>query len=128
MPLSVIEDSLFTRLSATGGLPPLHFDNIKADPPPDDHLRPFILPATPNTLGLNDLGQEIGVFQVSVYAKKGQGTTPAIIIAELILAAFPRNLELTGLRIDKIGAIGVPFYDGDWQITPVSIDYQHLTG
>lgn len=126
MALSTIKTSVFDRLIATGGLLPLFFDNVEADAPDENHLRPFVLPGTAATLGLNDLSQESGLIQVSVYVKKGQGDIVSSDTAALILDAFPRNLSLTGLRIDVVGSIAPSFFDGAWQITPVTIPYQNL--
>ena len=121
MSLSAIKDAVFDRLVAAPGLLPLFFDNLQAPAPTGDHLRPYILPSTTRTLGLVDLGQEVGTIQVSVFVQKGKGDIVAADAGQLILDLFPRNLDLTALRIDSFGTISAPFYDGNWQITPVSI-------
>lgn len=126
MSLAIIKQSVFAYLDGLAGLPPLYFDNIESEPPPGDHLRPFVLPANTSTIGIKTLNQEIGVIQVSVYTEKGKGEIIPANYAQLILDAFPRNTKLTGLRIDQAGSIAPAFYDGAWHITPVSVPYQNL--
>ena len=126
MSLSAIKIAVFDRLEAAPGLLPLFFDNVDLGVPSGGHLRPYIIPATTKTLGLIDLGQEIGLIQVSVFIKKGKGDIVAADAGQLVLDLFPRNLELPALRIDSFGSMSAPFYDGAWQITPVTIPYQKI--
>ncbi len=130
MSLSAIKTAVFDRLISAAGLPTLYFDNVENTanplPPTANHLRPFVLPSATNTIDLVDLDQEVGVIQVSIYVGKGQGEIVSTDLAATILALFPRNLNLTELRIDDAGSIAPPFYDGGWYITPVTIPYQNL--
>ena len=77
-------------------------------------------------LGVTTLNQEVGIIQASVYVEKGVGEIVPADIAQEFLDLFPRNLQLTNLRIDKIGTIAAPFYDDAWHVTPVTIQYQNL--
>lgn len=129
--LSEIKKSLFDSLESKVALwaTPLtiYYDNVQAQVPTANHLRPAVLPATTATIGLSELGQEIGIFQVSVYVRKGEGQLTGIEIAELILADFPRNTELNEeVRIDKYGSVAPSFFVDDWQVTPVSFEYQNI--
>lgn len=127
MALSSIRIALFDQLESISGLPDIFYPNVDEDPPTTDYISPFILPANTNTIGIRTTDQEVGVFQVSIYIEKGAGQIDASTVAELILANFARNLNLINVRIDKRGSIAPAFYDGKYQVTPVSIPYQHIS-
>lgn len=126
MSLKVITNSVFEHLTNVGGLPAIFFSNTNDQPPAGEHIRPKILPNSTRTIGTADLDQEVGLIQISVYVKKGKGDERAAEIADAILAAFPRNLELTGLRIDLAGSAAGSFLVDGWQVTPTTIPYQNL--
>lgn len=123
--LSEIKTSLFTQLEANTALP-IYYDNVDSDVPTSTHLRPFVLPATTDTIGTNDLGKEQGLLQVNVYTLKGSGQLDGVVIAEAMIAIFPRSLALTGVRIDEYGSIGPSLLVDSWQVTPVSFPYYSL--
>lgn len=127
MSVADITNDVNDRLASAPGLPPLFFDNIDADVPAGEHLRPYILPANTESLGLTELDQEQGVIQVSVFVPKGVGTIQPAETAKEILDLFPRNLELPSLRIDAAGSVAPPLYREGWYVTPVTIPYQQLT-
>ncbi len=130
MTLSLIKDAVYERLESSALTEPLYFPNTnddrKVQPPTVNHLRPFVLPSETRTIGVRTLDQEVGLIQVSVYIGKGQNDFEGTELAELILALFPRNLDLTVCRIDQSGSIAPSFFDEGWQVTPVSIPYQNL--
>lgn len=123
--LNAIKTALFDRLEANTALP-IYYDNIDAGIPTGTHLRPIVLPADTSTIGVKELGQEIGVFRILVYTKKGTGQLDGILIAEDMLNIFPRGLQLNGVNIDSYGSINASFFSESWQVTPVSFSYQHL--
>lgn len=127
MALDVIATSFFTELAANTALP-IYYDNVDTPTPTENHLRPVVLPADTTSIGLVSTDQELGIFQVSIYVKKGSGEILAKTIAEQILDIFPRNTQLTGVRIDNKGSIAPSFTIDAWQVTPVSIPYQHIRG
>lgn len=127
MALSSIQIALFTQLETIGGLPAIFYPNVDDTAPTTDYISPFVLPANTNSIGIRTTDQEIGVLQVSIYIEKGKGQIEASRVAGLILANFPRNLNLTDVRIDLPGSIGPVFYEGKYQVTPVSIPYQHIS-
>ena len=128
--LSTIKTSFFDKLETDVALwptpLPIYYNNVDTTLPSTTHLRPSVLPAPTDTIGVNTLGQEKGIFQVSVYVKKGVGQLAAIEIAEDLITLFPRNLELTGVRLDKYGSIAPSFFSDGWQVTPVSFEYQQV--
>lgn len=125
--LSQIKTSLFDRLIANTALPVL-FSNVDTDVPTVPHLRVFVLPANTDTIGINSLGKEMGIFQINVHTLKGSGELQGVTIAEQMLDLFPRNLTLTGVRIDTYGSIAPDIFSDGWHITPVSFQYQHIRG
>lgn len=138
MTQSVIKDSFYTALSAGvfTGSPDIYFNNTEntnlPNPPLDNHFRAFVLPSDTLGIGVADLDQERGLFQVSVFTKKGENDFDGMELAEEVLSLFPRNTELLESgnvvgRIDNTGSIAPSFFEDGWQITPVSIPYQNLT-
>lgn len=126
MALSDIKTALFNRLESLVGLPDIFYPNISADIPTTDYIRPDVLPATTDSIGVNNIDQERGVFQVSIFVEKGKGELEAARIGQIILDGFPRNTNLLDVRIDRTGTIERSFFDGKWAITPVSISYQNI--
>lgn len=122
--LSEIKQSLFDRLEANTAYP-IYYKNVGGEPTAA-HIRPFVIASNTHTIGLNDLGQEKGIFQINCYVKKKNGQLEGTEMAEEMLAIFPRNTELTGVRIDEYGSIGPTFFNDGWQITPVIFKYQNL--
>lgn len=131
MTLEVIVNSVMQHLDSGGLSVPVFYDNVALegdDPPNTDHYRAYVLPSSTATLGLFSLSQEIGIIQVSVFVKKDTGSVIRAQLADDIIALFPRNLQLTGLRIDRAGSVAPSLLDGAWSIAPVSITYQNLLG
>lgn len=128
MSLSAIKIALFARLESLvfpAGVA-VFYPNIATTLPSNNFVRPDVLPSTVIPLDLVGSNQESGLFQVSVYVKKGLGEIVSSDIAQVVLNGFPRNLALSGVRIDRPGSIGLSYYDGNWQVTPVTIPYQNI--
>jgi len=125
MPLSQIKTSLIEQLNSLvlpAGVD-VYYSNIEADVPNDSHLVVTVLPSTTLAVDQVSTDKEAGIFQVSVFVKKGKGEILSSDIAQVILDGFPRNLQLDGVRIEAPGSVASSFFDGGWQITPVSIPY-----
>lgn len=128
MSLSTIKALLFARLESLvlpAGVT-VFYPNIGTTMPLYNFVSPAVLPATTAPIDLVNSDRETGLLQVSVYVKKGLGEIVSADIAQVILTGFPRNLALSGVRIDRPGSIGPSFYDGNWQVTPVTIPYQNI--
>lgn len=128
MSLSNIKIALFAQLASLT-LPTgvsIYYPNINTTLPSNNFVRPEVIPGATAPLDLVNSNQESGLFQVSIYVKKGLGELVASGIAQTILDGFPRNLALIGVRIDRPGSIGPSFFDGNWQVTPVTIPYQNI--
>lgn len=133
MALSTIKRSILTQLKSLAGLPDIYYPNVddygdgRTNPPKEDYLRPDFMPNTTRPIGLKETDQEIGIFQVSIFIKKGKGELLSSDYGQIIIDGFPRNLQLDGVRFDNPASVGASFFDGAWQITPVSIFYQNIS-
>lgn len=127
MALNTIKIALLDRLKSLVGLPTIYYPNINADIPTDEHIVPYVLPANTFPVGIRTTNKEMGLFQVSIYVKKGSGEITALNYADTIIQGFPRNLDLGDVRIDQPASIGRSLYDGNWEITPVTIPYLKIT-
>jgi len=60
-------------------------------------FRPTVLPGIPEPAGLGDSApdQHVGIYQISIFTVKDVGDGPAMDLAALILAAFPRGGSAT---------------------------------
>lgn len=130
MSLADIQASFYDALALVPGLPPIYHRNVddsgEPQPPAGAHIVPFVIPNKTRTIGLTSLGQRQGLLQVNVRQPLGAGELEGARVAELILAAFPRQTELTGCRIDSKGYIGPQYEADNFHITPVTIPYQQL--
>lgn len=126
MAIEQIKTSIFTKLESLAGLPDIHYPNVGADIPAGDYIRPDILPATTDPIGIASTDQENGIFQVSIFTVKGSGELVAARVAQLLLDGFPRNLSLTGVRFNKTGSVEPSLYEGKWQITPLTFVYINI--
>ena len=126
MAIEQIKTSIFTKLESLAGLPAIFYPNVGATIPATDYIRPDVLPATTDAVGIKTTDQENGIFQVSIFTVKGSGELVAPRVAQLLLDGFPRNLALTGVRFDKTGSIGASLPEGKWQITPVTFIYINI--
>lgn len=127
MALVDIKVDLLDHLKTIVGLPVINYPNIKSDIPTTDHIVPYVLPSTIIPVGIKSTDKESGIFQVSIFTEKGSGEIKALDYAKILLDGFPRNLRLSNVCIDRSGSIGPSFYDGGWQVTPVSIPYLSIT-
>ena len=127
MAIEQIKTSILNRLESLAGLPDIHYSNIGADIPLTNYIRPDILPATTDAVGIVTTDRESGIFQVSIFTVKGGGELEASRIAQTLLDGFPRNLSLAGVRFDVTGSVGASLYEGKWQITPVSFSYINIS-
>ena len=125
MPLNEIKQALYNHLDSLSGLPDIHYSNVDSNPT-GEYIRPDVLPATTESIGVATTDKEIGVFQVSIYVAKGSGELKAANLAQIILNGFPRNTQLPGVRIDKTGSIGPSIFIDGWSMTPISILYQSI--
>lgn len=126
MAIEQIMTSIFTHLETLAGLPSIHYPDGDGALPSTDYIRPDILPADTDPVGIVTTDRETGIFQVSIFTQKGSGELASARVAQLLLDGFPRNLSLTGVRFDKTGSVEPPLFEGKWKITPVSFTYINI--
>lgn len=127
MALEQIKTSIFDHLETLSGLPDIHYPNVAGTIPTGEYIRPDVLPADTDPVGIITTDRETGIFQVSIFIPKGQGELDAARVAQKLLDGFPRNLALTGVRFDKSGSIGPSLFEEKWQMTPVSFTYINIS-
>lgn len=107
-------------------------ENIVFEPNKNIYLRSHILPASTDVIDLaGTMKVYKGVFQVDIVAPAGTGKTKAGNIADIIIEAFPNNLELSE-REFTVWIDGEPnrmraLSDSTRYLIPVSIDYRANT-
>lgn len=107
-------------------------ENIVFEPDKNIYLRSHILPASTDVIDLaGTMKVYKGVFQVDIVAPAGTGKTKAGNIADIIIEAFPNNLELSE-REFTVWIDGEPnrmraLSDSTRYLIPVSIDYRANT-
>lgn len=127
MALEQIKTSIFTRLEGLVGLPTIYYPNTGGTVPTTDYIRPDVLPADTAPYDLNHTDIEGGIFQVSIFIEKGKGELEAARVAQILLDGFTRNLQLTSVRFNRSGSVAASFFDGAWQVTPVTFTYQNIS-
>ena len=123
-----IEQAIGERLKATPGIPDIVWQNQDANPE-----RPFVFmqhvpTARSDVTGDGGGEQATGYFTATVVIAENQYTTPALVIAEAIMAQFPYTLKISAgsgnVSIYQPPHTENGFRDGpDWRV-PVRIDYQ----
>lgn len=128
-------DALVTQLETVTGLPQLQKENtriiLKGEQP---YVRATLIRARPTQLTIGTTGRDLhqGIFQVSVFVATDTGTTAVNGLADSIIAAFPRGLQL-GPGIEKI-RIRQAYRDTALRLNdqfhqvPVSIEWALLRG
>ena len=127
MAIETIKTSLYTKLESLAGLPQIRYSNVDGVLPTGQYIRPDVLPATTDPVGIETTDRESGIFQVSIFTTKGGGELEAARITQILLSGFPRNLQLNGVRFDRTGSVGASLFEGSWQITPVSFIYINIS-
>jgi len=129
-----ISAALDYQLSIMAGLPPVAWENKTYDPVIGTlYVRPTLLPGetTQATLGAQGEDQNIGIYQVDVFAPAGTGKNAAIVMADTIANHFKRGSDLVyngrTVRIRNVSRlVGTNNADGWYQI-PIEILYISFT-
>ena len=127
MAIETIKTAIYTKLETLAGLPTIFYSNVGGVLPTGSYIRPDVLPATTDAVGIATTDRESGIFQVSIFTVKGGGELESARIAQTLLNGFPRNLQLSGVRFDVTGSVNPSLYEGNWQITPVSFTYINIS-
>lgn len=136
--MSVFLDISYTlnaRLNAMASLPPVAWENSNEYKPVIGtlYLRPTVIPGDvfQSSLGENGQDQNVGIYQIDVFAESGEGYNDAIVMADLIANHFKRGTTLTynnrTVRIRNTSRqVGINSNDG-WYQVPVEIPYISFT-
>jgi len=103
--------------------------NSNTDEYTSETVRPSFLPGDTNQVSLGATGQDEtnGIYQIDIFTKKGEGRSQIIdIIADLykrgqVLTSGAANVRLRG------PSIGGSRYEGNWFVTPITINWQVYT-
>lgn len=105
------------------------WENTVRDPEDgSSHLQTALLIAEPATgsIGLDGFDRMQGLYQVSVYVHRGNGSGAALGIADTILQSFLRGTRLTyggfTLTVERSWP-GPAFLSGDFFVVPVSVSW-----
>ena len=128
-----IDSALDARLNTLASPPPVAWENKTYEPSMGTlYLRPTSLPGESKqaTLGDNGTDENVGVYQVDVFAKLGLGKKAAIVQADLVADHFKRGTLLTynsrNVRIKSASRkVGAP--DNGWYKIIVEIVYVSFT-
>ncbi|MGL5002487.1 MAG: phage tail terminator-like protein [Casimicrobium sp.] len=107
----------------------VQFENQTFAPPKTLYLRCFLLPAETDSLDLDGEHRLYrGVFQVSVYAPIGAGSSQATAVAESVAALYPKETAITVgtnyAMLTKPMSIARSIQTEDRYVVPVSCAYQ----
>ena len=124
--LHEILSTLFGYLETIEELPPLYYPNREELPPSETHLRVDVIPDTNYGITYTSVS-ESGILQLNIYMKQDVGPVAPARIAADVLAAFPRNFSISGIRFDSHGSISRAFFDDPWYVTPVTLHYHFIS-
>lgn len=114
---------------ATTNSKPIAWQNVPYEPTEGTlYVRASILAAETQNPTLGDgHNRKIGIFQLLVYAKEGNGSSSAETVADSLLSYFARGESFTAgtvtVRILESPSIAPAINDGGWYIVPVSVRY-----
>jgi hypothetical protein len=120
-----ITRTLFAYLSTVAGLPTTYYVDSTAAPT-DDHLRAYILPADSFSEGIafDAATQQSGILQINIFVKAGAGANiQSGDYAQLLLDAFIRGTELSGIEFNRIPQIRNAVADNGFLMASFSAEY-----
>jgi hypothetical protein len=128
-----ISAALNTHLKNMTSVPPVAYENKEYSPTLGNlYVRPTVLfgDTTQATLGTAGEDLNIGVYQIDVFAKSGNGVNTAIASADLIANRFKRGTTLTynSRTVTVVSAQRRAGIQNDgWYQIPVEIIYRSFT-
>lgn len=129
---SIVRQALETRLatwaSAQSPSIPVAYENAIFEKPTDSTwLESILIPNTTNNRETTALHQTyIGLFQVNVWSRKGEGLHDAQVVAESISSLFPVMPKIGSVSIDKPPHVGRPILDDSgWVALPILMSYRY---
>ena len=125
---TALDTHLFDYHAASAGFE-IAWNNAQTDEYSNETVRPTFLPGDTVQAGMGATGLDVtnGLYQIDIFTKKGEGRSQIIdIIADL----YKRGQTLTSgsAKVRLRGpSIGAARYEGDWFITPITINWQTYT-
>jgi len=118
-----------TQLATLANVPPIQSPNVSFAPTKGTlYLRSSLLPAqtTSGSIGTNGSDLYQGIYQVDVFAPRGEGSKEAVDMADSIIQLFVKGLVLTTdsfrVRIEN-GWIEATTQTPDWYQIPITIGW-----
>lgn len=127
---AILESRLAAWAAARAPALPVLWENVRTDAEPQgEHLRAYVIPATPQNPYLgSDVVLHRGLFQVSVFCLAGTGSNRAETLAGEIAALFPVDAVLADgaqeLRVIAPPALLPAQPDDSWYRLAVRVTYQ----
>jgi len=87
-----IQNALNIKLNSLSGLPTIFWPNTQLEPAQNqNYIRPTLIPATSTLYTLNEGDYHSGIYQVDVFVKLKQGSSEALLLADVIRDGFIRE-------------------------------------
>jgi len=124
--------ALDQHLNTMAGAPPIAWENRPFDPNDTIYLTAHLLPATPQSVGVESGGSDVavGLYQITVNAKLGTGKAGYLPEVEKLVARFARSQTIsygdTTVALQLVYSSPAITGDNYFHI-PVSVRYRGLT-
>lgn len=103
-----IQNALNTKLNSLGGLPTIYWPNTQNEPAQNtNYIRSTLLPANSTLYTLNEGDYNSGIYQVDIFVKLKNGTSEALLLADIIRDGFRRESLTSGNTIVHIQEISM---------------------
>lgn len=129
-----ISAALDSNLNSMSGKPPIAWENVAYEPTPGTlFARPTLIPGdtTQASLGTSGTDENIGIYQIDIFAEAGQGKNEAVVMADTIADQFKRGTYLTynsrTVRIVNASRQAMINNADGWAQLPVVITYISFT-
>jgi hypothetical protein len=128
-PETKIRAAFVTRLQTFPSLPSVAWENMSFTPGVVPYLAPFLLPVEPfqAELGVNGQNQHSGVYQISIYAPAGSGTSAINTLRDNLVDFFKRGTTMvySDISVQVVKAWPGPMLqETDWVHIPITIRYR----
>ncbi len=128
----IVATALESRLQAwaSAQVPPvpIAFENVAfVKPTSTPWLEPFLIPNLTMNKELKGVRKtHLGLFQVNVWAPKGEGMGVVRALAQSVINLYPLLPKIGAVSIEETPTASRPLPDGDsWVVVPVLIKYRY---
>jgi len=129
-----ISDAFDGHLDDMAGKPDVAWSNKAFDPViGTTFVRPALLPAgsVQASLGDSGLDENIGIYQIDIFAEAGKGKNEGMVTADLIADHFKRGTVLTSngrnVRIKSVSQLSARVNPDGWFQIPIEVSYISYT-